>query len=157
MKAIERTVFRRWRRFGGVGGVTVEAFGQGRVANAATDKGPQRGAMEKDCTFCKIVNGETDTEFLYQDEEMVVFKDINPYAPVHLLVVPRRHIRSVNDLEPGDAGLMGRMLLVARDAARAAAVAEDGYKLLFNVEWGAGQRVFHIHLHLLAGREWKHG
>lgn len=113
--------------------------------------------MEPDCIFCKIVNGETDTEFLYQDEELVAFPDINPYAPVHQLIVPRRHIRSVNDLAAEDAPLMGRMLLVAKELAGRAGVAEEGYKLLYNVEWGAGQRVFHVHLHLLAGREWKHG
>ena len=110
--------------------------------------------MEPECIFCKIVNGGTDTEFVYQDDEMVGFRDIHPHAPVHLLIVPRRHIRSVNDMADDDAGLIGRMMLVARQMARTAGVDQSGYKLLFNVEWGAGQRVFHLHLHLLGGKKW---
>ena len=113
--------------------------------------------MESDCIFCKIIRGETDTQFLHADDEMVVFKDINPHAPVHLLIVPREHIRSVNDLAAEKAPLIGRMVMVAQAMAREQGVAEDGYKLLFNVEWGAGQRVFHIHMHLLAGKKWGGG
>jgi histidine triad (HIT) family protein len=110
--------------------------------------------MEPDCIFCKIASGGTDTEFVYQDDQVVVFRDIHPHAPVHLLVVPRRHIRSVNDLTEEDATLVARMMMVAKEAARLQGVNEKGYKLLFNVEWGAGQRVFHLHLHLLAGKKW---
>ncbi len=109
--------------------------------------------MEPDCIFCRIVGGATDTEFVYQDEQVVVFRDIHPHAPVHLLVVPRRHIRSINDLTEADAPLVARMMMTARDVARLQGVNDSGYKLLFNVERGGGQRVFHLHLHLLAGRK----
>jgi histidine triad (HIT) family protein len=109
--------------------------------------------METDCIFCKIASGGTDTEFIYQDDEIVVFRDIHPHAPVHLLIVPRRHIRSINDLTAADTTLVARMLLAAKEAARLQGVNASGYKLLFNVERGGGQVVFHLHLHLLAGRK----
>ena len=107
--------------------------------------------MEKDCIFCNIVAGKTETEFLYQDDTLVVFRDINPHAPVHLLVVPRKHIRSINDLEPDDGGIVSHIISVAKDMALKEAVNKSGYKLLFNVERGGGQFVFHLHLHLLGG------
>lgn len=107
--------------------------------------------MEKDCTFCKIVNGETDTQFLYQDDTLVVFRDINPHAPVHLLVVPRKHIRSINDLEKEDSTIISHLIAVAKEMARQEAVDKSGYKLLFNVERGGGQLIFHLHLHLIGG------
>ena len=107
--------------------------------------------MEKDCIFCNIVDGKTKTEFLYQDETLVVFRDINPHAPVHLLVVPRKHIRSINDLHPGDGPIVSHIILVAKEMAEKESVDKSGYKLLFNVERGGGQLVFHVHLHLLGG------
>ena len=107
--------------------------------------------MEKDCLFCKIVSGEIPTEFLYKSETLVVFRDINPQAPVHLLIVPTKHIRSINDLTPADHKIISEMILVARDMARKESVAKSGYKLFFNVEKGGGQIVFHLHLHLIAG------
>ena len=110
--------------------------------------------MEKDCLFCNIVNGQTDTQFLLETEEAVVFKDINPHAPVHLLIVPKRHIRSINDLTDEDRPIIAELLMLGKEMARRQKVAEDGYKLLFNVEYGGGQRVFHLHLHLLAGKVW---
>jgi histidine triad (HIT) family protein len=109
--------------------------------------------MEKDCIFCTIVNGTTDTRFVFADDQLVVFKDINPHAPVHDLIVPRRHIRSINDMAVADNGLVAHMLVVGRDVARQRGIAASGYKLVFNVEWGGGQRIFHLHLHLLGG--WK--
>ena len=109
--------------------------------------------MEKGCIFCDIVNGNTDTDFVHRDEHVVVFKDINPHAPIHDLIVPRRHIRSINDLNDGDRDIVTHMLLTGREMARQRAVDKSGYKLLFNVEWGGGQRVFHLHLHLLGGWE----
>ncbi|MBF0202579.1 MAG: histidine triad nucleotide-binding protein [Desulfamplus sp.] len=107
--------------------------------------------MVEDCLFCKIVHGEIPSEFLYEDEECVVFRDINPHAPVHLLIVPKRHIRSINDLEHGDASLVGRMFLVAKKMAEAENINKSGYKVLFNVEKGGGQVIFHLHLHLIGG------
>jgi histidine triad (HIT) family protein len=110
--------------------------------------------MEKDCLFCKIANGETDTQFLFENDHVVVFRDINPHAPVHLLIVPKRHIRSINDLEATDDKILAEVIMVAKDMAAKQGVAESGYKLLYNVEKGGGQVIFHLHLHLLGGRKW---
>ncbi|MDM8535478.1 histidine triad nucleotide-binding protein [Desulfobacterales bacterium HSG17] len=109
--------------------------------------------MEKNCLFCKIASAQTDTEFLYENDNLVVFKDINPAAPVHLLIVPKQHIRSINDISQPDADLIGQMMLVAKEMAAEHGVAQSGYKLLFNVEKGGGQVIFHLHLHLIGG--WK--
>lgn len=107
--------------------------------------------MKKECLFCSIAQGKTATEFLYENKDLVVFKDIHPQAPVHLLVVPRRHIRSINDLTEADRPVLGEILMAAQEMARREGVAEAGYKLLFNVERGGGQVIFHLHLHLIGG------
>ena len=109
--------------------------------------------MGKDCIFCKIVNGEIPTEFLYQDNKLVVFRDINPHAPVHILIVPKKHIRSINDLAENDREIISHMIMVGKDIAKKESVNSSGYKLLFNVERGGGQVIFHLHLHLIGG--WK--
>ena len=109
--------------------------------------------MEKDCLFCKIANGQMGTEFLYENDNLVVFRDINPHAPVHLLIVPRRHIRSVNDLTQGDHDILAEMIMTAKEMAKKENVDASGYKLLFNVEKGGGQVIFHLHLHLMGGWE----
>ncbi len=111
--------------------------------------------MQKDCIFCKIVNGEIPTEFLYQDDKLVVFRDINPYAPVHILIVPQKHIRSINDLTEKDRDIISHMIIVGKDIARKESIDSSGYKLLFNVERGGGQVIFHLHLHLIGGWEKK--
>ena len=108
--------------------------------------------MEKDCIFCQIAQGQTDTEMLYQSDTLVVFKDINPHAPVHLLLVPKKHIRSINDLTDADRDILAELTMVAKEMAREQGVARSGYKLLYNVEKGGGQLIFHLHLHLLGGR-----
>ncbi len=95
------------------------------------------------------------TNFLHEDEICVVFRDIRPAAPIHLLLVPRKHIRSVNDLENTDKDIVSHLLLVARDMAKKSGVDTSGYKLLFNVEKGGGQVIFHLHLHLIGGWEKK--
>jgi histidine triad (HIT) family protein len=110
--------------------------------------------MEHDCLFCKIAMGATDTRFLFENDRVVVFRDINPHAPVHLLIVPKRHIRSINDLESSDDQILAELIMVAKQMAVQEGVAQSGYKLLFNVEKGGGQVIFHLHLHLLAGRKW---
>jgi len=110
--------------------------------------------MHQDCLFCKISSGETDTEFLFENDNLVVFRDINPHAPVHLLIVPKRHIRSVNDLVDTDDQILAELIMVAKDMAAKEGVAEAGYKLLYNVEKGGGQVIFHLHLHLMGGRKW---
>ena len=109
--------------------------------------------MDKDCIFCQIARGQTDTEMLYQSDTLVVFKDINPHAPVHLLLVPQKHIRSINDLTDADREILAELTMVAREMARGQGIAESGYKLLYNVEKGGGQLIFHLHMHLLGG--WK--
>ena len=107
--------------------------------------------MEKGCIFCQIAYGQTDTEMLYQSDSLVVFKDINPHAPVHLLLVPKKHIRSINDVTEADQGILAELILAAKQMAREHGVARSGYKLLYNVERGGGQFIFHLHLHLIGG------
>ena len=107
--------------------------------------------MEKDCLFCKIVNGEIPSDFLYEDDTLVVFRDINPQAPVHLLVVPKKHIRSINDLKEDEGKIVSKMIFAAREMAKKEAVSKSGYRLFFNVEKGGGQVIFHLHLHLIGG------
>ena len=105
-----------------------------------------------DCLFCKIVAGQIPGAIVHQDDELVAFKDINPQAPLHVLIVPRRHIASLNDLAAGDDALVGSMLRRAAALATEHGYADRGYRTVFNCNREAGQTVFHIHLHLLAGR-----
>jgi len=107
--------------------------------------------MEKNCMFCQIIRGEKPADFVYQDESLVVFKDIRPHAPVHLLIVPRKHIRSVNDLTEEDTPIISEMIFKAKKIARDQEISESGYKLLFNIERGGGQVIFHLHMHLFGG------
>jgi histidine triad (HIT) family protein len=107
--------------------------------------------MEKDCTFCKIIKGEKGADFVYRDESLVVFKDIRPHAPIHLLVVPREHIRSLNDIKEKDKDIIFKMIFKAKEMAKEHSIATSGYRLLFNVERGGGQVIFHLHLHLPGG------
>jgi histidine triad (HIT) family protein len=107
--------------------------------------------MEKDCIFCQIAQGQSETEMLYQSDTLVVFKDINPHAPVHLLLVPKKHIRSVNDLTDADQEILAELILVAKEMAKEQGVDKSGYKLLYNVEKGGGQLIFHLHMHLIGG------
>jgi len=104
------------------------------------------------CLFCRIIAGEIPGTFLYQDERLVVLQDINPQAPLHALVIPRKHVATLNDLSPEDDGLIGEMLRRAAIVARGHGVAETGYRAVFNCNREAGQTVFHIHLHVLGGR-----
>jgi len=107
--------------------------------------------MENDCLFCKIASGQMDTEFIYENDSLVVFRDINPHAPVHLLLVPKRHIRSINDLTDADNEILAELIMVAKEMAKKEGVDKSGYKLLYNVEKGGGQVIFHLHLHLMGG------
>jgi histidine triad (HIT) family protein len=107
--------------------------------------------MEQDCLFCRIVSKEQPADIVYEDEALLAFKDINPHAPVHVLIVPKKHIRSINDLAPGDVPVVAAMITQARDLARALGVDRSGYRLQFNVERGAGQVIFHLHMHLVGG------
>jgi histidine triad (HIT) family protein len=107
--------------------------------------------MEKNCTFCQIIKGEKPADLVYQDDSLVVFKDIRPHAPVHLLIVPRKHIRSVNDLRDEDKEIISDLIFKAKEIARDQEISESGYKLLFNIERGGGQVIFHLHMHMLGG------
>jgi histidine triad (HIT) family protein len=107
--------------------------------------------MGQGCSFCQIVNAETATEILYQNEHVVVFEDIHPQAPVHLLIVPKTHIRSINDLTVEDRTIVSEMILAAKQMARDHGIAKSGYKLFYNVERGGGQLIFHLHMHLIGG------
>ncbi len=107
--------------------------------------------MESDCLFCKISHGETPTEILFENETLVVFKDINPAAPVHLLIVPQKHIRSVNDLADTDQPILSALVMAARKMAVEQGIDKSGYRIFINVERGGGQVIFHLHMHLIAG------
>lgn len=106
-----------------------------------------------DCLFCKMVQGAIKPDLVMETEDLIAFRDINPQAPTHILVVPRKHISTLNDLAPGDAELLGKMTLAARTIAGQEGIADSGYRLVMNCNAGAGQTVFHIHLHLLGGRQ----
>lgn len=104
-----------------------------------------------DCIFCKIIKKEIPAEIVFENENILVFKDIHPIAPVHLLIIPKKHIVSINDLKKDDIELMGEMILIAKELAKSFDISEKGYKLLIRTgEWG-GQEVAHIHLHLIGG------
>lgn len=101
--------------------------------------------MSEDCIFCKIINGDFNTEFVYENEYVVVFKDINPKAPIHLLVVPKTHVASLNELE--DKNLMAELLMAAKETTKK--IGLKSYKTLINTGKEAGQEVFHLHVHIL--------
>jgi len=107
--------------------------------------------MDEDCLFCKIIEGSIPAAKVYEDEQCVAIEDINPQAPTHILLIPKRHIATVLDLAPEDAALVGHLHLNAADIARKRGLT-DGFRLVFNCNAGAGQTVYHIHLHLLGGR-----
>jgi len=113
---------------------------------------------DKDCIFCKIIAGEIPTELLYQDEDVVVFRDINPLTPVHLLVVTKKHIPSLADMSEEDTPLIGKMIRAVKQVAREQGIAEKGYRVTINSGADAGQIVPHLHMHLMGGRhlDWKH-
>lgn len=108
--------------------------------------------MAVDCVFCQIMSGEKRGEIVYSDEEIVALRDVNPQAPVHVLILPREHIVNVNQLTDAHIPLLGRMYLVAREVASNEGVEERGYRLVVNTNREAGQSVYHLHMHLLGGR-----
>lgn len=105
-----------------------------------------------DCLFCKIVNEEIPAQRVYEDEHVIAFKDINPQAPFHCLIIPRRHIATLNDIEADDRQLVGHMVQAAATIAQQQGFAETGYRTVFNCNSHGGQTVYHIHLHMLAGK-----
>ena len=105
-----------------------------------------------DCLFCKMVSGEIQPDVVFEDDEVLAFRDVNPQAPVHVLVIPKSHIATTNELTPEHAGLVGKMVLAARQIAADEGIAEPGYRMVMNCNPEAGQSVYHIHLHMLGGR-----
>ena len=105
-----------------------------------------------DCLFCKISAGEIPCDKVYEDDDVLAFRDINPRAPVHVLIIPRKHIATLNDLEEADRPLAGRLMLASSQIAAQQGIDEDGYRLVVNCNENGGQDVFHVHLHLLGGR-----
>ncbi len=108
--------------------------------------------MSDDCLFCKITAGEIPATIVREDPTALAFEDVNPQAPLHVLVIPRRHIATLNDLTDADEALVGHLVGMARDIARERGLDSRGYRTVFNCNTDGGQTVFHIHLHLLGGR-----
>ena len=106
-----------------------------------------------DCLFCKIERGEIPAKITYEDERVVVFDDVNPQAPHHKLIIPRKHIATINDIAPEDNMLIGHILQTAKKIAEDLNIANEGYRLVLNCNRKAGQTVFHLHAHLLGGRQ----
>jgi len=106
-----------------------------------------------DCLFCKILAREIPADILYEDEQVLAFSDIDPKAPTHALIIPKIHISTINDLTEEHNALIGHMFQVAKKIAKTKGYAEDGYRVVMNCNRGGGQAVYHIHLHLLAGRQ----
>lgn len=107
---------------------------------------------DPDCLFCKIAQGDIPADIVYEDERVIAFRDINPQAPTHVLIIPRRHVATINDLQPEHAEDVGALFLAAGKIAAAEGFAEEGYRVTMNCNAAAGQTVFHVHLHLLGGR-----
>jgi histidine triad (HIT) family protein len=109
-----------------------------------------------DCTFCKVITGEIPGDKVYSDEQVTAFRDINPVSPTHILIVPNKHISSINSISTTDEQLLGHMLNVARQLAEKENIQDNGYRLIINTGPDAGQVVFHLHLHLLGGQPMRH-
>lgn len=115
---------------------------------------PEKGKVRMmDCLFCKIASGQIPANIEVENEELLAFHDIRPQAPTHMLIIPKRHIATINDCDAEDAGLLGRMVLTAKALANQAGFSEPGYRLVFNINPCGGQDIYHIHLHLFGGRQ----
>lgn len=110
------------------------------------------GAMSDDCIFCKIVHKDIDAQVVYEDDEILAFSDINPQAPVHIVFIPKKHIETFNDISSRDADLMARLMIKVKEVALEKGISKEGYRVVANCNRGAGQEVFHLHVHLLGGR-----
>lgn len=105
-----------------------------------------------DCIFCKMVSGDIQPDVVYEDAEVLAFRDMHPQAPTHVLVIPKQHIATTNDLDAGSADIIGKLYLAAKQVAADEGIAERGYRTLINCNPESGQSVYHIHLHMLGGR-----
>jgi histidine triad (HIT) family protein len=112
--------------------------------------------MSDSCIFCKIIRDETQAPIVYRDELVTAFRDLHPAGPTHILIVPNRHIHSVNEMRPEDKTLVGHMIFTAKQLAAGEKIAEDGYRLIMNTGPNGGQTIFHMHLHLIGGQRMKH-
>ena len=108
---------------------------------------------DTDCLFCKIVDGDLPADIVYENDSLIAFRDIDPKAPTHILLIPRRHIATMNDLQGDDKGLAGELFVTATELAADEGLADEGYRVIMNCNEAAGQSVFHIHLHLMGGRK----
>jgi histidine triad (HIT) family protein len=106
----------------------------------------------KNCVFCNIISGQASAQIVYRDDQVIAFRDKHPVAPTHILIVPNRHIDSVNELETEDKNLVGHLILVAQLMAKQEGVDLDGYRLMINTGYEGGQTVFHLHVHLIGGK-----
>ena len=106
-----------------------------------------------DCLFCKILGGDIPADIIFESNDVIAFRDLNPQAPTHALIIPRQHVATINDLEEGDEALVGNLFLAAKKIATDEGIAAAGYRVAMNCNEAAGQTVFHLHLHLLGGRQ----
>ena len=111
--------------------------------------------MKPDCLFCRIVARQLPSDVVYEDGDVLAFNDVNPQAPTHVLIIPKQHVATVNDVADGDAAVFSTLVLRARAIASQLGIATSGYRLLFNCNAAGGQTVYHLHLHLLGGRQLK--
>lgn len=109
-----------------------------------------------ECLFCKIIKKDLPSEIVFQDDTVTVFKDINPVAPVHLLIIPNKHIVSVREVQPGDEEILGKLFFAAKNTAEELGINASGYRLIINNGPDANQEIFHLHMHLLGGDKMKH-
>ncbi len=107
---------------------------------------------ESNCLFCKIAAGDLDADIIYESDTAIAFRDMNPKAPTHVLIIPRQHIATINDIDPEHEAIVGSLFSAARSIAAQDGLSEDGYRAVMNCNEAAGQTVFHLHLHLLGGR-----
>ena len=107
----------------------------------------------EDCLFCKILRGDIPADIVYESDAAIAFRDVNPQAPTHVLIIPRKHVATINDLNADERKLVGEMFLAAKQVAQDEGIAADGYRVAMNCNEAAGQTVFHLHLHLLGGRQ----
>ena len=112
--------------------------------------------MSSDCIFCQIIKGESPADFIYRSDDFVVFRNIRPSAPVHVLIVPVEHIENINALDERHSLLISKMILKSKEIAGQLGISESGYKLIINTGAGAGQIIFHLHIHLIGGWGWQH-
>ena len=108
---------------------------------------------DSDCLFCKIAAGDINADVVFESDDVIGFRDINPQAPTHVIIIPKRHVSTINDLTDLDADVVGLLYLAAKDIAKREGFADAGYRVVMNCNAAAGQTVFHIHLHLLGGRQ----